>query len=245
MHSLTGKVALVTGASRGIGRAIAERLARDGATVVVNYLRNADKAAEVVANITAAGGRAIAVQADVGRLADISRLFAETIERCDRLDVFVNNAALALFKPILETSPEEFDTIFDVNAKGAFFAMQEAARRMQNGGRIIYISSAATAMALSPLALYNASKAAMESCVRVLAKEVAGRNITVNTVSPGYTETDMLPADPEWRAMGARSAALGRLGQPKDIADVVGMIASTDAGWLTGQIIQAGGGLVV
>jgi 3-oxoacyl-[acyl-carrier protein] reductase len=245
MPSLTGKVALITGASRGIGRAIAERLAHDGATVVVNYLHNADKAAQVVATITAAGGQAIAVQADVGQLVDIRRLFAETIQRCKRLDVFVNNAAIAVFKPILETTPEEFDAVFDVNAKGAFFALQEAARHMQEGGRIIYISSAATAMALSPLALYSASKAAMETSMRVLAREIAGRGITVNIVSPGYTDTDMLPADPEWRASGARAAAFGRLGQPKDIADVVGMIASPDAGWLTGQKIEAGGGLVI
>jgi 3-oxoacyl-[acyl-carrier protein] reductase len=245
MAPLTGKVAIVTGSSRGIGRAIAERLGKDGASVVVNYVRNADKSREVVSAIEAAGGRALAVRADMSQIADVRRLFQETLDHFGRLDILVNNAGLFQPHSIAEVTEDEFDAAFALNAKGAFFAFQEAARRMGDGGRIINISSCSTAMSLPGFAVYVGSKAAGEQFARALAKEIGGRSITVNTVSPGFTETDMLPQDPEWRKMGAQMSALGRLGQVDDIADVVAFLISEQGKWITGHNIQACGGVVM
>jgi 3-oxoacyl-[acyl-carrier protein] reductase len=242
---LTGKVAIVTGSSRGIGRAIAERFGKEGASVVVNYVQNADKAMEVVSAIKTTGAQALPVQADMSKVADIRRLFQEAIDHFGRLDILVNNAGVFQPKVLSEVSEEEFDAAFAVNAKGTFFALQEAARWIEKGGRIINISSSATAMILQGLALYVGSKAAGEQFAKTLAKELGGRGITVNSVSPGYTETDMLPNDVAWREKGAQGSAFGRLGQPSDIADVVVFLVSEQARWLTGQNIQAGGGLVM
>jgi 3-oxoacyl-[acyl-carrier protein] reductase len=203
MASLTGKVAIVTGSSRGIGRAIAERLGKEGASVVVNYARHADQALEVVSAIEAAGGRAIAVQADMSRVADVRRLFQETVDHFGHLDILVNNAGMFQQATVAEVAEDEFDAIFALNAKGTFFALQEAARRIAGGGRIINSSSCSTAMGLPGFATYVGSKAAGEQFARALAKELGGRGITVNSVSPGFTVTDMLPSDPGWREMGA------------------------------------------
>ncbi len=245
MASLTGKVAIVTAASRGIGRSIAERLGSEGASVVVNYLQNAKMAAEVVSAIEASGAHALAVQADMGTVADVRRLFRESLEHFGRLDVLVSNAAVFQPRPIAEVSEEEFDAAFALNAKGTFFTFQEAARRMADGGRIIYISSCSTAMNLPGVAVYVGSKAASEQFARALAKELGGRGITVNTVSPGFTETDMLPPDPEWRKMGAQMSVFGRLGQPEDIADVVMFLVGEQGRWVTGHNVQACGGVVM
>ncbi|HEX9199519.1 MAG TPA: SDR family oxidoreductase [Acidobacteriaceae bacterium] len=245
MAPLTGKVAIVTGSSRGIGRAIAERLGKDGASVVVNYVRNADKSREVVSAIETAGGRALAVRADMSQIADVRCLFQETLDQFGRLDILVNNAGWFQPHPIAEVTEDEFDAAFALNAKGAFFAFQEAARGMGDGGRIINISSCSTAMSLPGFAVYVGSKAAGEQFARALAKELGGRSITVNTVSPGFTETDMLPQDPEWRKMGAQMSALGRLGQADDIADVVTFLISEKGKWITGHNIQACGGVVM
>lgn len=244
MASLTGKVAIVTGASRGIGRAVAERLAKEGASVVVNYVQNTDKGMEVVSAIEAAGGHALAVQADMSKLTDVRRLFRETMDRFDHLDILVSNAALFQPRPIAEVTEDEFDAAFALNCKGTFFALQEAARCITNGGRIIYISSCSTAISLPGFAVYVGTKAAGEQFSRSLAKELGARGITVNIVSPGFTETDMLPKDPEWRATGARMSTLGRLGQPEDIADVVAFLVSEQGKWITGHNVQACGGVV-
>jgi 3-oxoacyl-[acyl-carrier protein] reductase len=174
MAPLTGKVAIVTGSSRGIGRAVAERLGKDGASVVVNYVRNGDKSREVVSAIEAAGGRALAVRADMSQIADVRRLFQETLDHFGRLDILVNNAGLFQTHSIAEVTEDEFDAAFALNAKGAFFAFQEAARRMGDGGRIINISSCSTAMSLSGFAVYVGSKAAGEQFARALAKELGG-----------------------------------------------------------------------
>jgi 3-oxoacyl-[acyl-carrier protein] reductase len=174
MAPLTGKVAIVTGSSRGIGRAVAERLGKDGASVVVNYVRNADKSREVVSAIEAVGGRALAVRADMSQIADVRRLFQETLDHFGRLDILVNNAGLFQTHSIAEVTEDEFDAAFALNAKGAFFAFQEAARRMGDGGRIINISSCSTAMSLSGFAVYVGSKAAGEQFARALAKELGG-----------------------------------------------------------------------
>lgn len=244
MSSLKGKVAVVTGASRGIGRGIAERLAQDGATVVVNYTKSAGEAEKVVAGIKTRGGAAVALQADVSRVGDIRRLFQETSMAFGRLDILINNAGIFWAKPILETTEEEYDQMFAVNAKGQFFALQEAAKHMADGGRIVNISTGATKLAFPGISVYGASKSALEFFTKVAAKELGARNITVNTVSPGYTETDML-SDPRFRTIGVEASPLGRLGTPADIAQVVAFVVSDEAGWITGDTIQAGGGVAM
>src|SRR3954452_12981067 len=185
--TLDGRVALVTGASRGIGRAIALRLARDGAAVVVNYAGNAEAARGVVAEVEALGGRAVAVQADVGRVADVARLFDEAIGHFGRLDILVNNAGTILYKPLAEVTEEEFDRIFAVNVKGTYFACQQAARRMAAGGRIVTFSSSPTALVLPTYPAYGANRGPVEQLSHVLAKEPGPRGIPVNVVSPGPT----------------------------------------------------------
>lgn len=175
---------------------------------------------------------------------DVRRLFQETADHFGHLSILVNNAGIDQFGPVPEVTEAQFDATFAVNAKGTFFILQEAARRIEDGGRIINISSCATAMTLPGLAVYMGSKAAGEQFAKSLARELVGRSITVNSVSPGFTETDMLPEDPEWRKMGARMSAFGRLGKPEDIADVA-FLVSEQARWITGQNIQACGGVVM
>jgi 3-oxoacyl-[acyl-carrier protein] reductase len=246
MQPLLGKITIVTGGSRGIGRSIAERLAQDGASVIVNYAQRADKAKEVVSTIEANGGKALAIQADIGQVADIRRLFKETIENFGKLDILVNNAAKLLkFRAIAEVSETEFDEQFGVNAKGTFFALQEAARHMANGGRIINISTVITDND-APLgaSVYTGSKAAVEQFTIGLAKELGERGITVNAVSPGTTETDSFKATApyEVQAKAAQMSPLNRVGQPQDIADVVTFLAGDQARWITGQNIRVTGG---
>lgn len=247
MTSLTNKVAIVTGASRGIGCTIAERLAVDGASVVINYVQSRDKAQEVVAAVEAKGSQALAVQADLTQIADISRLFQETIERFGRLDILVNNASAPMVvKPIVEVTEKEFDYVFALNAKGTFFVLQEAARHLADGGRIVSLSSAATVKSPANLAVVSGSKATVEHFSMTLAKELGVRGITVNTVLPGPTATEDFKNffPPEAQDELARKTLLGRLGQPQDIADVVAFLVSDEARWLTGQNIRATGGYV-
>lgn len=244
--SVQGKVALVTGASRGIGRAIALRLAKDGAAVVVNYASSEQQAKEVVAGIEKAGGQAIAVQADVSKVVDVVRLFDATFDRFGRLDILVNNAGVILYKLLADTTEEEFDRLISINIKGTYFCCQQAAKRMAEGGRIINLSTSITALLLPTYSAYAASKGAVEQIARILAKELGPRGITVNAVSPGPTDTELFgqdKTDEEKRRFG-QMAALGRLGQPQDIADVVAMLCSEDAHWITGQNIRANGGTI-
>jgi len=243
MNALKERIAVVTGASAGIGRAIAERLAQEGATVVVNYGTSADKARAVVAGIESKGGKAIAVQADMSRIADARRLIQETAERFGRLDILINNAGMALFKPLIETTEQEFDRVFALNTKGPYFAMQEAAKLIEDGGRIVNISTDGTHMGFPGVTAYLASKGALEQITKGLAHELASKGVTVNTVSPGFTETAMLPD--AFRETGAQMSPLKRLGTPGDIADVVLFIVSDQARWLTGQNIHASGGVVM
>ncbi len=244
--SLKGKVAIVTGASRGIGRAIALRLSADGATVVVNYSQQVDKAQEVVEKIKQAGGEALPVQADISSVADIRQLFATTLNTFGRLDIVVNNAAVGIFKPHTEVSEEEFDWIFSINTKGAFFVLQEAARHITDHGRIVNISVAGTSMPFAMAGLNNGSRAANDQFTLCLAKELGARGITANNVALGLTQTESLFATvPEnIREHARQQIPLGRLGEPEDIADIVAFLCSSDGRWLTAQTIRATGGLV-
>lgn len=241
MSSLKGKVAIVTGSSRGIGRAIAERLGREGASVVVNYAGSAEKAQEVVQAIEAAGSKAIAVQVDMSNPDEVRHLFDAAENHFGRLHILVNNAGIFLMKPAIEITLEEFDKLMAVNVRGVFLALQQAARRIEDGGRIVNLSSNVTSQSPAGGSIYAASKAAVEQFTRTLAKELGDRGVTVNAVAPGATETDMMPDMA--REMAPKMTPLGRLGQPKDIADVVAFVVSEEARWITGQIIGANGGL--
>jgi 3-oxoacyl-[acyl-carrier protein] reductase len=243
MKSLSGKVAIVTGASHGIGRAIVERLAEEGAIVVVNYSKSAEKAQQVVAGIQAKGGKALAVQADMSQVTDARRLVIDTVKQFNRLDILVNNAGKFMPKPLEETTEEDFNGVIALNAKGPYFAMQEAARVLKDGGRIVNISTGGTHLHFPGATAYLGSKAALEQYTKGLAQELAPQGITVNTVSPGFTETGMMTE--EYRQIGIQLSPMKRLGVPKDIADVVAFIVSEEARWITGQTIQVGGGIVM
>ncbi len=243
--TLDGKVALVTGASRGIGRAIAERLSHEGAAVVINYVRNADDALKLVGQIEASGGRALAVQADVGQVSEIVRLFDAALAHFGKLDILVNNAGIMFNKPVSTVTEAEFDHIFAVNVKGTFFACQQAATRLVEGGRIINFSSTTTVMMLPTYGSYVATKGAVEQLTRSLAKELGPRRITVNVVSPGPTDTELfkIGKTEEQRQSLAQASAFGRLGQPSEIAEVVAFLASDAANWMTGQNVRVNGGV--
>lgn len=243
MASLSGKVAIVTGASNGIGRAIAERFAEDGAIVVVNHSKSAEKAQQVVIGIQAKGGKAVAFQADMSRVSEARRLVREIAKQFGRLDILVNNAGRFMPKPLAETTEEDFDQVVALNAKGPYFAMQEAAMVLKDGGRIVNISTDGTHLSFPGATAYLGSKGALEQYTKGLAQELAPRKITVNTVSPGFTETGMMTD--QYRQIGIQQSPLKRLGTPKDIADVVAFIVSDEARWLTGQNIHAGGGIVM
>jgi len=246
MSGFAGKVAIVTGASRGIGRATAERLARDGARVVVNYAVSGEEADRVVKGIEAQGGTAISIRADIARLEDIARLFQETVARLGRLDILVANAGYACFKPLQEITEEDFDRTYALNAKGTYFCLKEALRHMADGGRIVCVSTIGTVLNVPGGTCYFGSKAAVEQFCRTLAKEVAPRGITVNVVSPGFTETAMLleNIDAETRRNLIDTTPLHRLGQPEEIAEVIAFLVSEPARWITRQNIAADGGIV-
>jgi 3-oxoacyl-[acyl-carrier protein] reductase len=247
MADLTGKVAIVTGGSRGIGRGIAERLGRDGAYVVVNYSGSEQDADTVVDAIADAGGKSVSIQADLSKIADIHTLFAKTVDYFGKLDILVNNAGIAGAGGTIETvTAENYEQVFNLNVRGVLFSLQEATKHMANGGRIVNISSSTTLYPHAGTAVYAASKAAVKLLTQVMAQEVGDRHITVNTVTPGPTVPGMFGRlSPEYQEQAAASSPLKRLGKPEDIADVVAFLVSEEARWLTGQEICANGGATI
>jgi len=246
-RALTDKTALVTGSSRGIGRAIAERLAADGALVAVHYGSDDAAAAATVAAIERAGGRAFAVRAQLGIPGDVDTLFEGVAAGLGGrpLDILVNNAAIISYEATIEkATPEDFTRVFDVNVKAPLFIVQRALTRMADGGRIINVSSGVTWFAI-PEVVYAMTKGALNVMTRSLALTQGRRGITVNTVSPGITETDMNGwlANPDAQQKVASMVALGRHGQPPDIADAVAFFASDDGRWVSGQVLEVNGGL--
>ncbi|MCP2280824.1 SDR family oxidoreductase [Nocardia amikacinitolerans] len=239
----TGRVAVVTGSGRSIGRAIALRLAADDVKVVVNYKSDADAAAEVAATIEAAGGHALVVPADVTDPVQLESLFDAAERWQGGLDVFVHNAYGYAAGPIAAAADEDYARTFAANSQAAFAGFRHAARRVRDGGRIVYISSSVTRASDPFLPLYAASKAAGEQLVRAFAREVGSRQITVNSVLPGPTNTDATQGIRDFLAERVARTPLGRLGEPEDIAEVVGFLASPAARWVTGQSIAADGGL--
>ncbi|WP_433761539.1 SDR family oxidoreductase [Nocardia sp. CA-135398] len=239
------QVALVTGSSRGIGRAIAERLGADGAAVVVNYHSDRSAAEQVVAAIETSGGQAVAAQADVADPAQLTGLFDTAEQHFGGLDILVNNVGTATFSPIAEATDDEFDLMFITNTKATFIALRAAANRLRYGGRIVVVSSGVTATHRPGSGIYAATKAASEALARVLAKELGPRGITVNNVLPGAVRTEALAAarSPALTEQIIDQTPLGRIGEPDDIADIVAFLASPDARWITGQSLHAGGGL--
>jgi len=247
MPNLKGKVAIVTGASKGIGAAIAEDLAREGASVIVNYSSSPQKAEEVVGRIKANGGSAKAVRADVSKPAEARQLIDATLAEFGRADILVNNAGVYEFRPLPEVDEAHFDRMFDINVKGLVFATQAAVKAFgENGGTVINISSMASLAATPNGSVYSATKAAVDSVTRTLAAELGPKKILVNSVLPGPVETDGALSLSNWDEFSARlvqQTPLGRVGKPADIAKVVSFLASDDAGWITGQVIPVAGGL--
>lgn len=243
MNTLSGKVALVTASSRGIGRAVAKRLDQDGAAVAVNYVHSQDEAKAVVKEIEAAGGKAIAIQGNVAEKEDVQRLFSQTEQQLGDIDIVVNVAGRSVFKPHAELTDEDFDKVFSVNARGAMYMLQAAAEHVSDGGRIVQFSTGGTMMPIPAGGIYAASKAAGERFAFALAKEIGHRQVTVNVVSPGVTDTDGLVMDEDSVNELIEQTPLGRLGQPNDIADIVAFLVSDDAHWMSGHNVQANGGM--
>jgi len=248
MSKLTGKVAIVTGASKGIGASIARHLAEAGAAVVVNYASSKKDADLIVADITRAGGRAIAVQGNVANSADIGRLFAEAKAAFGRLDILVNNAGIYEAAPLETITEDHFHRQFDVNVLGVLLASKAAVAQFDAaGGSIINISSVASTLAPATFAVYAATKAAVDAVTRSLAKELGPRNIRVNAINPGMVETEGLHTagmlDGDFRKQVESQLPLGRIGQPRDIAPAAVFLASEDSGWITGETLRVSGGL--
>jgi 3-oxoacyl-[acyl-carrier protein] reductase len=243
---LTGKVAVVTGASKGIGASIAQHLASEGAAVVVNYASSKDGADRVVKDITSKGGKALAMQANLAKEPDIRRLFAETKKAFGRLDILINNAGIYDFQPLESVTAEHFHKHFDLNVLGLILASQEAAKHFDGGGSIVNISSIAATSAPATASVYSATKAAVDAVTRSLAKELGPRNIRVNSINPGMVETEGVHAagisEGDFRKQVESQTPLGRIGQPQDVAPAAVFLASDDARWITGETLYISGG---
>jgi len=248
MAKLTGKVAVVTGASKGIGAGIAKELAAQGATVVVNYASSKEGAEKVVAEIVAAGGHAVAIGGSVASAGDVESLFAKVKQQFGTIDVLVNNAGVYAFAPLEQVTPEEIDRLFGTNVKGLLLATKAAVALFPvEGGSIVNIGSVVSEIAMPYSSIYAGTKGAVDVITRVFAKELGPKKIRVNAVNPGLTLTEGVHtagiAGSDFEAEAVKNTPLGRAGQPQDIASVVAFLASDDAGWVTGSLLQAGGGL--
>jgi 3-oxoacyl-[acyl-carrier protein] reductase len=248
MSKLTGKVAVVTGASKGIGADIAKGLAKEGAAVVVNYASSKEGADRVVAEITGKGGKAVAVQGDVSKAADVKRLFAETKKEFGKLDVLVNNAGVYQFAALEEFTEEQFHQMFNTNVLGLLLATREAAKHFTTeGGSVINIGSTVTALNLPTAVVYTATKGAVDSVTAVLSKELGPKKIRVNSINPGMVETEGVHTagfvGSDFQKNFEAQTPLGRIAQPADITPIAVFLASTDSGWLTGETLLASGGL--
>jgi 3-oxoacyl-[acyl-carrier protein] reductase len=247
-QKLAGKVAVVTGASKGIGAGIALELARNGAAVVVNYSSSREGADRVVSEITGSGGKAVAVQANLSKPVDVERLFAETQKAFGRLDVLVNNAGVYEFAPIDQVTPEHFHKQFDLNVLGLLLATKEAAKQFgAEGGSVVNISSVVSRSPVAGGSVYSATKGAVDSLTRALAAELGPKKIRVNTVNPGMVETEGTHGagitESDFRKQVEATTPLGRIGLPKDIAPAVAFLASDDSAWITGESFFISGGM--
>jgi len=240
------KTAIVTGSSRGIGAAVAQRLADDGFAVVINYTGGAPEAEALVGTIKQGGGRAVSIQADVSDPQAMRRMFDQAIALTGGVDVVVNNAGIMLLSTIAEADDATFDRQIAVNLKGVFNGMREAARRLRSGGRIISFSSSVVGLYPPTYALYAATKAAVEAMTHILSKELRGRNVTVNAIAPGPIATDLFLKGKSHSAVEqlAKLAPLERLGEPSDIAKVISFLAGPDGAWINGQVLRANGGII-
>lgn len=239
------KVAIVTGSGRGIGAAIAERLAKDGVAVVINYASSAAAAEKVVARIEAAGGRAVAAQADIADGGQVARMFDSAETAFGGVDIVVNNAGIMPVGALADFDDATFAKLIDINLKGSFNTMREASRRLRDGGRVVNFSSSVVGLYQPTFGVYAATKAAIEALTPIMAKEMAGRNITVNAVAPGPVQTELLSHAPQ-AALDhlADMTPLKRLGKTDDIASVVAFLVGADGGWINGQTIRVNGGII-
>ena len=246
MNEQNGKVAIVTGASRGIGSAVAERLARDGFSVIVNYSGSVEAADALVRKIEAGGGRALAVKADVSDARAVREMFETTVSKFGGVDILVNNAGIMALSNIAETDDASFDKLIAINLKGTFNTLREGAKHLRSGGRIINFSSSVVGLLQPTYAVYAGTKAAVEAMTSVLAKELRGRNITVNAIAPGPTATDLFLKGKPQAVVDhlAKLAPLERLGEPDDIARAVSFLAGPDGAWINGQVLRANGGII-
>jgi 3-oxoacyl-[acyl-carrier protein] reductase len=240
------RAAIITGGSRGIGAAVAERLAKDGFSVVVDYAGSEAEAAALVNQITSAGGHAITAKADVSQAVEVSRMFEVAEKEFGGIDVLVNNAGIMLLSSIGSTDDTAFDRQIAVNLKGTFNGLREAAKRLRNGGRIINFSTSVVGLKLETYGVYAATKAAVETLTAILSKELRGRSITVNAIAPGPTATDLFLHGKSQELIDrmAKMNPLERLGTPQDIAAAVSFLAGPDGGWINGQVLRANGGMI-
>ncbi|KAK9719347.1 hypothetical protein K7432_004852 [Basidiobolus ranarum] len=246
MSELQGKIALVTGASRGIGKEIALRLAKDGAKVVIIYVKSAKAAEDIVSTIKSSGGDAFAIQGDISKVSDIRNLIAETVKQFGKIDILVNNAGIVHYKLLEDHTEETYEQIFSTNVRATYFAIQEATKvGMSKGGRIINLSSTTTALQMPKYSLYAASKSAVETLTKHLATELGPKGISINAVAPGPTDTELFRNGKDEATIEKmkKMAPLYGLGTPGDIAGVVSFLCSEDAKWITGQTIKVNGGL--
>lgn len=246
MTANSQKSVLVTGASRGIGAALATRLAADGYAVAVNYAGNAQAAQKVVESIASSGGVAISVQGDVSSATDVSHIFDEAEKAFGRIDGVVNNAGVMVNQTIADGDEATYERIFNINVRGVFLILREAAKRVRDGGRIVNFSSSVVGLSLPTYGLYSASKAAVDALTRILSKELRGRDITVNSIAPGPTATELFldGKTPEQIEHLAQLNPLGRIASPDDIANTVSFLMSPQGGWINGQVIRANGGMI-